>query len=295
MNRPILKLAAGRVPKKPTVVYKATTLGEHKQGFLNANNSKQFLPEEEPENPHSLSAILRNLLEREFITKIDGKEIAEQLTVVSEGTIKARNECYKIISRVLGYQEWSFAIEGRDNQKRIKNLNYGRTDINLELFGLKDSGFVDKLILYGADRLEKVTYYPLKLKQFLYEFKLYIHEPEFVEIVSRLIIDLAQAIDRCDPLTDLVEQTRFFFRSSKNDPSKGRVCAVEFIAGEERIYKSVSHLNVTLEPDRISYGRKFLAIEETIHSGPYHSIYSLGGEYAGKYKKRRNKKLKINY
>lgn len=289
-DRPILKLAIGRAPKSPTAVHKVTTLGEHKNAFLNVHNRNHFLPDEEPEKPDSLSAVLRPLLEKEFTTKDEVKELAQRLTELSEGGIDHRWEGYKIIARVLGYREWHHAVASRDDRKRIINLNYGRTDVNLELFGLKDSGYKDRSIVYGADCLEKITFHPLKLKQFLYHFNNIFPQSEFLHTVQTGVTKLADVIDRHDIVIDIEEDTRFFFRSSRNDPTQGRVCAIEFVKDRSNPYKNVGYFKVNLANEKTYGGRRILSVDETIRIGQYEE-YAPHNEYAAKWTLKRYEQL----
>ncbi len=289
MNRPILKLPASRAPKQPTAQHKATTLGEHREAFINANNPKGFPVDEKPEHPESFSAVLRGLLELEFVNKKIIRDAGRKLDELSGGKVKVGRDGPKIISRLLGYAQINDTIEAADEQGRIKNLNYGNKSINLETFGLKDSGYSDQLKLNNADRLEKITYYPLKHKQFMYEYKLLVKQREFDEVIDRLTRSLALVIDRHYPVDDLLDASRFCIRTRRFDRNKARIYVFEFLNKDLTVgFKNVAFINLTIHPDWRE--RSILAVEEEIHVSPYQDLGE-GEEYGAKYPKKAYQQL----
>lgn len=151
MNRPIIKLPTKAEPKKLTVQVRPKNLAEHKEAFLNKNNPQGFVPDEEPEDPNTVGAIMRKLIERPFISHSEGKALNLAIRQCANHHVpkgepgKLRlSKVYQIVARLLGHRSWQEACASRDEEGRIRNLNYGSKKVNLELFGILETKYTNK-------------------------------------------------------------------------------------------------------------------------------------------------------
>lgn len=252
MNTPrkILSLAPNRPPKKPTVVHKVQTLGEHKEAFINANNKKGFLEDKEPENPHSWSAILREMMLLPKISTDEIKETVRKLVAVSEKAY-SHQDIYVIISRLFGYCGWGDALRANTGNF-IQNHNVGASDINLELFGLKDSKFNNNQCKIDAmGSMSRATRHPVRRHVFMYELKIRFDNVKWHEEFEQALNNLDAAIVHLEPVTDFDRQTRYYVRADPDNTAKYRLYCREF-TGEFKDTVDSWYVELTID-DKISW------------------------------------------
>lgn len=270
MNRPTLKLPAKAAPKQLTAHRRVPTLSEHKEAFLNANNPKGFLPDEEPEKSDTLGALLREMMELPFITNSQITQYKYKIREVA-GEVKINSRMfYTITARLFGHSRWEKAYEYLETKGHIPNLNYNSKGINLQLFGVVMSEYT--AYRQGIERVIQKSRKPVTHHTVQRYISPVCRTLEIREKIDVLLARLAKEVAREEEDVS-ADNTRYFVRTNLADPTQASIIAQEFVRREFRHPDGYNYLKPPRDPKGYAYvklsidlrSKVIVNVDEEIH------------------------------